>query len=99
MDKARQKLRNHWAKGFTNLDPEWTHWWIDGEGYCLGVIDGGNLSAAVDIVEDNWEEYASIKSSKAKVIDGDLIRKNRNNNEVSNRDKSRKIYEEAQSET
>ena len=98
MDIARQKLRNYWAKKFPGLDSEWTHWWIDGEGYCLGVIDGGNLVAAIDIVEDNWEEYAHIKFSKAKIIDGDLIRKDRHNDEVSNREYSRRIYDEALNE-
>lgn len=99
MDIPRQKLRNHWAKKFPNLNSEWTHWWIDGEGYCLGVIDGGNLAAAVDIIEDNWENYSHIKSSKAKVIDGDLIRKDRHCDEISNKEYSRNIYNNAQNET
>lgn len=99
MDTARQKLRSHWATRFTGLDSEWPYWWIEGDGYCLAVLDGANLAAAVDIIEDNWEQYARIKSSKAKITDGDLIRKDRHAEEVSNREISRQIYEEAQNET
>ena len=69
MDTARQKLRSHWATRFTGLDSEWPYWWIEGDGYCLAVLDGANLAAAVDIIEDNWEQYARIKSSKAKIVD------------------------------
>lgn len=99
IEEARQKLRNHWAKRFSDIDPKWPYWWIDGDGYCLGIIDGCNLAAAIDIIEDNWEKYAHIKSSKAKILDKDLIRKDRRTDEISNREYSRRVYEEAQNKT
>ena len=98
MYTPRDKLRSAWAKRFTELSEEWPYWWIEGDGYCLAIIEGGDLAAAVDIVEDNWEKYAHIKSSRAKLLDQDIIRKDRHLDEISNREYSRQMYEEAQNE-
>lgn len=74
---SREKLRGTWANSFPGSDEEWPYWWIEGDGYCLGVIDRGDLSAAIDLVEDHWESFASIKTYKAILIDNDLMRKAR----------------------
>ena len=75
MELWRDRLRREWAERFPEIDDKWTHWWIEGDGYCLAVIDGNNLPAAIDLVEDHWENYGHIKASSAKILDEDLIRK------------------------
>ncbi len=94
MDLSRQKLRDSWAKQFPDLSGEWDYWWIEGDGYCLAIIDGSNLAAAVEIVEDNWEKFDSIKAHKAKKVDDDLIRREKNRCEISDRKKSKKALEQ-----
>lgn len=63
MEEGRAKLQRHWEKMFPAIDDEWTHWWIFAEGLCVGVILGSNLLAVLDVVEDNYEKYPSIRAS------------------------------------
>ena len=90
MDIPRQKLRDSWAKQFPELSDEWTYWWIEGDGYCLAIIEGSNLAAAVEIIEDNWNRFDSIIAHQAKLIDDDLIRRDKNRFGISDRKKSKK---------
>ena len=75
MTSAQQQRRAYWAKRFPEVSSDWPYWWIEGESYCLAVVEGSNLAAAVEIVEDNWENYNSIVAYKAKVTDVDLVRR------------------------
>lgn len=75
MTSAQKERRAYWAKRFPEVSSDWPYWWIEGESYCLAVVEGSNLAAAVEIIEDNWENYNSIVAYNAKVIDTDLIRR------------------------
>jgi len=98
MQTLRDHLRNYWAKSFPEVSDQWQYWWLEGDGYCIGVIPGDDLLAAIDFVEDSWEKFDSIKAHKAKVVDKDLIRKDRATYEISNRDKSRQVEENYKAE-
>ena len=91
MDHIRNKLRKHWEKNLPPIDDEWNYWWLFAENYCLGVIPGTNMLAALDLIEDHHEKYSSIKASTAKIIDHDLLRKNTPVIEVSNREHNHSI--------
>ena len=92
MDTPQQKLKKDWAKRFPEISEEWPYWWIEGDEYCLAIIDGANLAAAVDIVDDNWERFSSIKAYKSKLIDCDIIRRGKGTYEISNRECSKKAF-------
>jgi hypothetical protein len=98
MDTPQQRLRKDWAKRFPEISDDWPYWWIQGDNYCLAVIDGANLAAAIDIVDDNWERFTSIKAHNAKRIDSDLMRSGKGNYEISNRECSKKALERYESE-
>jgi len=98
MDTPLHKLRNYWAKRFPEMSNDWPYWWVEGDGYCLSVIDGNNLAAAVDMVEDNWERFDSIKVYKAKCLDVDLIRKAKSSFEISKHENSTKMLEDFKNE-
>ena len=88
-----QKLKQYWAENFPEITEDWAYWWIEGDSYCLAIVDGNNLVAAVDIVEDNWEKYDLIKAHKAKLIDSDLIRREGGHVVISNKLTSREYLE------
>lgn len=91
MSTSQQKRRDYWANRFPEISSDWPYWWIEGDSYCLAVIDGNNLSAAVEIVEDNWERFDSINAYKAKLADTDLIRKQLGSFVISNRSNSNNL--------
>lgn len=82
MDSEREKYRKKWEKKLPGTSEEWSYWWLHAEGYCIGIVPGGDLLAALDIIEDNYLKFPKITASLAKVVDGDLIRQNRNSNVV-----------------
>ena len=56
----------------------------------MAIIEGSNLAAAVEIIEDNWERFDSIIAHRAKLIDDDIIRRDKNRFGISDRKKSQK---------
>lgn len=45
-----------------------------GDGYCIAIIDGANLTEAMKVIEENYGKYSSIKTSRATVDEnGDLL--------------------------
>ena len=88
MSSTQQKNREYWAKRFPDLSNDWPYWWIEGDSYCLAVIGGGNLAAAVEIVEDNWERFDVINASKAMMLGSDKIQREKRNTLISQRSSS-----------
>ncbi len=76
METEREKYRKVWEKQLPDISDEWSHWWFQADNYCVGVVPGSDLLAALDIIEDNFLKYQRITVSTAKVVDGDLVRKN-----------------------
>ncbi len=89
----QQKLKQYWADNFPELTDDWPYWWIEGDSYCLAVVDRNNLVAAVEIVEDNWEKFDLIKAHKAKLIDSDLMRREERDVVISKKTTSREYLE------
>lgn len=98
MEKIAEALRKYWGRRFPEISEEWPYWWIEGDGYCLGVESGDDLSSAIDTVEQNWERFASIKAHRAKLLDNDLIRKDRHSDEICNRRKTQQKIDESSDE-
>jgi hypothetical protein len=65
--KLPSAVKNGWEHRFPGLTGKWTHWKITGDGQLLAVVEGVNLSRALDVVEQNYGRYASIKASRATV--------------------------------
>ena len=94
MTTPQQKLREHWAEHFPAVTDDWPYWWIEGDSYCLAIVDGNNLVAAVEIVEDNWERFDLINVHIAKLIDSDLIRREGTHVTISNKLTSKKYIDD-----
>jgi len=92
----QQKLKQYWADNFPAVTDNWPYWWIEGDSYCLAIVDGNNLMAAVEIVEDNWERFDSIKVYKAKLADSDIMRRDRNTVGISDKSTSRKYLKDCE---
>ena len=78
MNDERTKYRRRWEKKLPGTSDEWNYWWLEAETYCIGVVPGSDLLAALDIIEDNFLKFPQISVHLAKTVDGDLIRRKPN---------------------
>jgi hypothetical protein len=82
--KLPEKVRAGWEHRFPDLGEKWTHWKIMGDGYLLAVVDGRDLSATWEVVNDNYGRFSSIKASRANVDEvGQLIAEEKSLFEIS----------------
>lgn len=80
------KIRRGWENRFPHLDEDWTHWWIEGDGTFLVLIDGCNLSEAVEYVMESCDLYSSIKARRVKFNkEGKPIREKKRVYEIANK--------------
>lgn len=90
---ANKKMIANWSNRFPDLNGEWTHWWIEGEEHCLGVVSSEKLSEGVNLIIKNWKRYSSIYAYRAKRgEDGNPIFKSKHRVEISNYKNDLKIY-------
>jgi hypothetical protein len=82
MEEERTKYRKKWEKSLPGTSDEWNYWWLHAEGYCIGIVPGSDLLAALDIIEDNYLKFPKITASLAKIVDGDLVRQKRDSGVV-----------------
>lgn len=81
---ANDKQIENWSRRLPDLDNEWTHWWLEGEDYCLGVVSLENLSKATNIIVENWQRFSSIYAYRARMDEnGDPIKQS-GRTEISN---------------
>lgn len=72
--KISDKLKREWEKRFPGLFNEWTHWVIKGDWVFIEAVSGGNLLNAVNVVENNFGRFESIRIHRAfKMKSGDFI--------------------------
>ncbi len=91
---ANDKQIDNWSKRLPDLYNEWTHWWIEGEGYCLGVVSSEKLSKATNLIVENWQRFSSIYAYRARMDEnGDSIKQSNCRTEISNFKKDLKNYE------
>jgi hypothetical protein len=84
-------IRRGWESRFPHLDEDWTHWWIEGDANFLVLIDGCNLSEAVEFVMENCDLYISIKAIRAKFnSEGTPIREDKRVYEIANKKNERR---------
>jgi hypothetical protein len=73
--KIDKKLLIEWEERFPDLDALWTHWWLEGDGFCLGVIACENLSEAIATVKNNHVRFTKIFAYRARIdTEGQTIR-------------------------
>jgi hypothetical protein len=63
--KIARELRRCWERRFPGLSGKWTHWKITGTGELLAVVSGADLLAALKVVEENYDRYATIETVRA----------------------------------
>jgi hypothetical protein len=72
-----------WEKRMPALDDDWTHWWLEGENFCIGVAS--SLRDALDIIKRHWQRFSSIYAYRARVdSEGNIIRQEKRRAEVAN---------------
>ena len=64
--KTWSQIRRGWESRFPHLDEDWTHWWLEGDGNFLILIEGCSLTDAIEYVFEYCEVYISIKAYRAK---------------------------------
>lgn len=83
--KITAKHLREWEKRLPDLDTSWTHWWLEGDEYCIAVIPLENLNEAIDFIVKNHERFSSIFAYRAKIgPDGKPIRNEKHRAEIFN---------------
>jgi hypothetical protein len=71
--KVPAEIKKGWEDRFPSLDGKWTHWKITGTGQFIALIDGLDLIGALNVVEENYGKYLTIKACRATATkNGDL---------------------------
>ncbi len=82
------ELQREWERRLPDLDDEWTHWWLEGDGALLSVIVGSDLRSALELVRANRSQYSAIMAYRAKIDpSGQPTRDKKRRWEISNRAK------------
>jgi len=55
-----ERLKREWELRFPSLNDDWTHWWLEGDGGLLAILDSSDLSAALDIVWKHHSQFLTI---------------------------------------
>jgi hypothetical protein len=88
--KVPAAVKRGWEHRFPYLTGKWTHWIIMGDGALLGIVEGNNLAASLDLVEVNYGRFSSISVSRAIVDEnGEISEEDNHSDEI-----SRFIYDE-----
>lgn len=83
MAENQRKKRREWEQRFPGLDDEWAYWWIEGDGALLAIVGGGDLIAALDIVERHHGKCRSIMVHLAKLDSfGEVVRDKKRRAEI-----------------
>ena len=67
------QLKREWEHRFPDLGNDWTHWKIHGDGATLEVVSGANLQRAIQVIEERFGQFSSIKVNRATVNEADNI--------------------------
>jgi tetratricopeptide (TPR) repeat protein len=90
---ASNKQITNWSDKFPDLGGEWTHWWLEGENYCLAVVSSDNLSEGIEIIKKNWKRFFSIYAYRAKIdSNGNPLLQSKRRVEISNHQNDFKLY-------
>jgi hypothetical protein len=76
------------------LDGRWTHWVLIGGGTVrLGVFASTEMSAALKVVGDNFQQYFSIKAARASVAPDGTVTEDKSLFEVSRLEHDQRILD------
>jgi len=90
--KVPPEVKRGWEARFPSLDGKWTHWKITGTGNFIALIDGMDLIGALEVVEENYGKYITIKASRATVNEnGELAEEEKALFEICNLEHDEKI--------
>ncbi len=79
------KVKRGWEHRFPDLSGKWTHWKIMGDNEYLDVVDGIDLVKALEVVENHYGKFTSIKVCRASVDEkGKLLEEEKAQFEISN---------------
>ncbi len=84
MDRVKG-LRRKWEGRFPSFNGEWSHWKITGDDTLLEVVNGMDLFRALDLTEENFEKFKSIKAVRV-ILDssGNILQEEKHKTEISN---------------
>ncbi|MFQ5740895.1 MAG: tol-pal system YbgF family protein [Acidobacteriota bacterium] len=60
------RLRAPSIRPLPSLSDRWSHWWIEGDGFCLGVVAGNSPLEVVELVERNRGRFHKITARRAR---------------------------------
>ncbi len=80
-----KELRREWEERFPSFSGEWSHWKITGDNALLEVVSGVDLFRALDITEENFERFNSIKAVRVTLdSSGNIEREEKHKSEIVN---------------
>lgn len=83
-------VKKGWEQRFPNLSGKWTHWKITGDGALLGLVEGKNLTHALEVVKHNYGRFVLIKAFRVTVDENSqLLEEENHSTEI-----SRFVYDE-----
>lgn len=83
-------IKKSWEQRLPALTGKRTHWKITGDGGLLEIVEGVNLRHALEVVENNYGRFESIKAIRVTVNeDSNLLEEENHTTEI-----SRSIYDE-----
>jgi len=77
-------LKKGWEQRFPALTGKWTHWKIMGDGGLLKIVEAVNLRHALEVVENNYGRFESIKAIRVTCDeDSNLLEEEKFDTEIS----------------
>lgn len=79
-------LRREWESRFPSFNGEWSHWKITGDNELLEVVSGVDLFRALDVTEENFKKFNSIKAVRVMLdSSGNILKEESHSKEILNR--------------
>jgi hypothetical protein len=67
--KGNASWQDRSPRELPSLDPPWTHWWIEGDGFCLEVVSAEEPLRALAVVEENRKRMGRMVAYRARFDD------------------------------
>ena len=81
-----------WEKRLPVLNYEWTHWWLEGKGTCIQIVERQHMIQAIQIVKHNFDRFPSIYAYRARNdSEGKIVRQDKLRFKISNRKKDKRL--------
>jgi hypothetical protein len=86
--KRYVRWQDRQPRDLPSLERKWTHWWIEGDGYPLGIVARDDPARAHRIVNENKERMRQIFAYRAKIdpVSGQFVRQEGRRYQITERD-------------